>query len=91
MRYQPGYASRFFAPFGRQSGLSLIVSFNESDWTSGWTHLLKGATLFLTPEYETTLDPDDSIALNPNEIPLVTFRKRIRFKTKQIETKQNSF
>ena len=39
-----------------------------------------GATLFLTPEYESTLDPDDSIALNPNEIPLVTFRKRITSK-----------
>ena len=39
-----------------------------------------GATLFLTPEYELTLDPDDSIALNPNEIPLVTFRKRITSK-----------
>ena len=23
-----------------------------------------------------TLDPDDSIALNPNEIPVITFRKR---------------
>ena len=43
------------APFGRQAGLSLVISFNESDWTSGWNHLLKGATLFLTPEYEHTL------------------------------------
>jgi len=60
--------------------LSLVISFNETDWTSGWNHLLKGATLFLTPEYELTLDPDDSIALNPNEIPLVTFRKRITSK-----------
>ena len=81
------------APFGRQAGLSLVISFNETDWTSGWHHLLKGrsrdsfpqinilgATLFLTPEYELTIDPDDSIALNPNEIPLVTFRKRITSK-----------
>ena len=26
---------------------------------------------------EENLDPDDSIALNPNEIPIVTFRQRI--------------
>ena len=43
-------------------------------------NIYSGATLFLTPEYELTLDPDDSIALNPNEIPLVTFRKRITSK-----------
>ena len=34
----------------------------------------------MTPDYEETLDPDDSITLNPNEIPLVTFRKRISHK-----------
>lgn len=71
----------------------MVVSFNESDWTSGWNHLLVGATLYLLPSYENTLgntnlisfnlsllnylDPDDSIALNPNEIPMVTFRQRI--------------
>ena len=33
-----------------------------------------GATMYITPNYETSLDPDDAIALNPNEIPLVTFR-----------------
>ena len=76
----------------------MVISFNESDWTSGWNHLLVGATLYLLPSYENTLgkshfyrkmtcwkfyveivslDPDDSIALNPNEIPMVTFRQRI--------------
>lgn len=111
-RFHPKETDKFLAPFGRQAGLSLILSFNESDWTSGWNHLLKGwaptvggirilvcseptfvwrcltysdkrflgATLFMTPEYEETLDPDDSITLNPNEIPLVTFRKRISHK-----------
>ena len=33
------------APFGRQAGLSLVISFNETDWTSGWNHLLKGKKL----------------------------------------------
>ena len=96
-RFHPKETDQFLAPFGRQAGLSLILSFNESDWTSGWNHLLKGqfhcskfrfisnqnfsgATLFMTPDYEETLDPDDSITLNPNEIPLVTFRKRISHK-----------
>ena len=83
------------APFGRQATLTMIISYNDSDWTTGWNHLLKGATMFLTPSYEQewgylnnlllaktiwtpfkTLDPDDSIALNPNEIPVITFRKR---------------
>ena len=41
-RFHPKETDQFLAPFGRQAGLSLILSFNESDWTSGWNHLLKG-------------------------------------------------
>ena len=40
------------APFGRQATLTMIISYNDSDWTTGWNHLLKGATMFLTPSYE---------------------------------------
>ena len=39
--------------------------------------------MYITPSYETSLDPDDAIALNPNEIPLVTFRKRIIYRLGQ--------
>ena len=37
-----------------------------------------GGMIFLNPVYETSLDADDSITLNPDEIPMVTVRKRIR-------------
>ena len=55
LRFIPSDKGALVAPFGRQAGLSLVISFNESDWTSGWNHLLKGATLFLTPDYESSL------------------------------------
>ena len=44
------------APFGRQATLTMIISYNDSDWTTGWNHLLKGATMFLTPSYEQEWD-----------------------------------
>ena len=44
-----------YASFARQATISMVVSFNESDWTSGWNHLLVGATLYLLPSYENTL------------------------------------
>ena len=46
-RFHPKETDQFLAPFGRQAGLSLILSFNESDWTSGWNHLLKGKSHYL--------------------------------------------
>ena len=36
--------------------------------------------MFITPEYESTLDLDDSITLNPNETPIVTIRKKVSYK-----------
>ena len=48
------YSTRY-ASFARQATISMVVSFNESDWTSGWNHLLVGATLYLLPSYENTL------------------------------------
>ena len=65
------------AIFSRQAGLTMIFAYNSSDWSNGWNHFLDGGTLFLTPEFESTLDQDDSISLNPNETPMVTVRKRI--------------
>ena len=47
--------SQKYASFARQATISMVVSFNESDWTSGWNHLLVGATLYLLPSYENTL------------------------------------
>ena len=52
---------------------------------TGWSNhvfvaiLWKYARLVVIQEdnIEENLDPDDSIALNPNEIPIVTFRQRI--------------
>ena len=37
------------------------------------------------------VDPDDSIALNPNEIPMVTFRQRITKAGFQDEPHKNFF
>ena len=42
LKFKPPYTEKLMAPFGRQAGLSLVISFNETDWTSGWNHLLKG-------------------------------------------------
>ena len=44
-----------YSSFARQATISMIISFNESDWTSGWNHLLVGATMYLLPSYENTL------------------------------------
>ena len=62
-------------PVHRKATLSLVIMYNESDWTAGWNHFMKGATVFFKPHYETTEDPDDSIVLNPGGLPLVRFRK----------------
>ena len=78
LRYRPVHVVNPVAIFSRQAGLTMIFSYNKSDWTNGWNHFLQGGTLFLTPEYESTLDQDDAIALNPSETPMVTIRKRIR-------------
>ena len=56
LRFEPTDNGTLMAPFGRQAGISVVISYNESDWTSGWNHFVKGATLFLTPKYESTLD-----------------------------------
>ena len=48
LKFKPPYTEKLMAPFGRQAGLSLVISFNETDWTSGWNHLLKGGSCFMT-------------------------------------------
>ena len=48
LKFKPPYTEKLMAPFGRQAGLSLVISFNETDWTSGWNHLLKGGSCNVT-------------------------------------------
>ena len=48
LKFKPPYTEKLMAPFGRQAGLSVVISFNETDWTSGWNHLLKGGSSFMT-------------------------------------------
>lgn len=75
--YTPRLTQSLISPFGRQATLSLVIVYNESDWTAGWNHFMKGATVFFKPHYEVTEDPDESIVLNPGGLPLIRFRKRI--------------
>ena len=69
--------------FGRQSSISISVKYellllvnmviyalryNITDWTAGWTHYIEGCTIFVSPTFEETLDPDDSIILTPGKV-----------------------
>ena len=42
--------------FGRKSAISIVASYNQTDWTSGWNHFIQGCTIFINPEFEVTLD-----------------------------------
>ena len=44
-----------YSRFARQATISIVISFNETDWTSGWNHNLVGASIYLLPSYENTL------------------------------------
>ena len=41
--------------FGRKSAISIVASYNQTDWTSGWNHFIQGCTIFINPEFEVTL------------------------------------
>ena len=41
--------------FGRKSAISIVASYNQTDWTSGWNHFIQGCTIFINPEFELTL------------------------------------
>ena len=77
------------AAFGRQSSLSIVAEYNSSDWGSGkfsstikndvyqgWAHFIDGCTVYISPRHEETLDPDDSVILNPGSVPIVSIRQR---------------
>ena len=43
---------------------------------SGWAHFIDGCTVYISPRHEETLDPDDSVILNPGSVPIVSIRQR---------------
>ena len=47
--------------FGRKSAISIVASYNQTDWTSGWNHFIQGCTIFINPEFELTLVSGSSI------------------------------
>ncbi|CBY22537.1 unnamed protein product [Oikopleura dioica] len=63
--------------FGRQSSISFSVKYNITDWTAGWTHYIEGCTIFASPNFEETLDPDDSIILTPGGLPILSVRQKV--------------
>lgn len=42
----------------------------------GWAHFIDGCTVYISPRHEETLDPDDSVILNPGSVPIVSIRQR---------------
>ena len=42
LRYVPKGSPSPVSMFSRQAGLTIIISYNGSDWTSGWNHFLAG-------------------------------------------------
>ena len=67
--------------FGRKSAISIVASFNQTDWVSGWNHFIQGCTIFINPEFEKTLDPDDSVILSPGTLPILSVEQ---IKTKKL-------
>ena len=57
---------------GRQTSLTLMVLFNDTDVSAGWWYNFEGFTVFYTEPSEDTIDPVYSIALHSERVPIVS-------------------
>ena len=55
MMRKPWKNAKAKTTFGRKSAISIVASYNQTDWTSGWNHFIQGCTIFINPEFELTL------------------------------------
>ncbi|CAG5085890.1 Oidioi.mRNA.OKI2018_I69.PAR.g11039.t1.cds [Oikopleura dioica] len=63
---------------GRTASLSLVVSFNKSDWSNiGWANYLEGFTLYYSAADDEALEPAKSILLTDvtRGVPIVSLRQ----------------
>ena len=61
---------------GRQTSLSFMLSFNDSDVTTGWWANFEGFTVFYSDPKDETIDPVYSIALNSGTVPIVSVEQQ---------------
>ena len=60
---------------GRQTSLSFMFGYNDSDWTHGWMAAFDGFTVFYSEPNEETIDPLYSVALSSSSVPMLSVKQ----------------
>ena len=60
---------------GRQTSLSFMFAYNDSDWTQGWMAAFDGFTVFYSEPMEQTIDPLFSVALSSSSVPMLSVKQ----------------